>query len=245
MFQKPLDAYSVAMVAGCNAALDAGVYYQDDFRDFVLHHMGGPGFEPKLLEIVELDMRAEDYLAHQKAERERIRQKLTESPRGHYVLFKRITDDSNRRAWTSVMSSGDGIGQGGSFDSHDAQPTAEKLVERMVGYEIYCCRKDLEDNRRIAANVAALTEHQFAPGQSFKNYKHPGETKVFSKATVVEVFPEGGQVKLELVRRGTGKRWNATVGAKGFAEAVGLRAPAPDPHPLIVVVNGDGEKQAA
>ena len=50
-----------AMLAACEAALDAGIFYNDQFDDFVFKHMGGFGCDAVLIEVVDLDGAAPDF----------------------------------------------------------------------------------------------------------------------------------------------------------------------------------------
>lgn len=226
------------MIEGCEAALDAGVFYQDAFCDFVVRHMGGYGCEAVLVETVtEPDRGSPDYFELKRATMGGLSQRIAASPRGHYALVKYTGSDGTDR-YTVKVSDGSGkLAVGGSYDGYDTPPTSEKVLNRMVGYEIYKCRHAVEEKRRIEADIASLEKHGFKVGMEFKDYKHPGETKRFSKAVVEAIYPENGTIKLFLVRRGTSKRWNVTTGAKRFAEAVGASVPEPEKHPFIVVVN--------
>lgn len=235
---KHVSAFPAMMVEGCEAALDAGVFYQDEFRDFVVKHMGGYDCEAVLAETVTEPSRdTPDYFKAKCAVMAGLSQRIAESPRGHYALVKYIGSDESDR-YTVKVSDGSGkLAVGGSYDGYDAPPTGEKVLERMIGYEIYECRQALEEKCRIEADIAALEKHDFKVGMEFKDYKDPSETKRFSRAVIEAVCPKTGTVKLHLVRRGTSKRWNADVGAKRFAEIVGAAIPEPEKHPFIVVVN--------
>ena len=94
----------------------------------------------------------------------------------------------------------------------------------MIGYEVYCCRKAVEDARRRDHNRKALEHLRYCVGQVFRNYRHPGETKPFSKATVTRIYPESGQVTMQLTKRGTSKMWEITVGAACIEERIETRS---------------------
>ena len=51
-------------------------------------------------------------------------------------------------------------------------------------------------------------------------YSRPGEIKPFSKATVTKIYPESGQVTMQLTKRGTSKMWEITVGAGCIEERI-------------------------
>ncbi|MDK9702471.1 MAG: hypothetical protein OEL20_04975 [Sulfuritalea sp.] len=233
-----------AMIAGCEAALDAGIYYQDEFRDFVLKHMGGLDCAPALVEAASLDLDAEDHWQRQKDLTSRLARLIKASPRGHYALIRRTCKDWLKPSYSAMVSDGSGkLAVGGQFDGYDHEPTGDEVLTRVIGYEIYLCRKDLEEKRRTEANIKAQQEHAFTVGMEFKDYRHPGETKKFAKAVIAAVQPDKGTLQLLLIRRGTSKRWEATMGAKRFAEIVGIRPPEADPRPFIVVVQNDAASE--
>lgn len=235
MYKDDLAACSAAMIAGCEAALDAEVFYQDEFKDFVVKHMDGYDCKPVFVEAVEYDCQASDYHERMREIGKPLAERIKASPRGHYAVICRRVGDG-RLSYSAIMSAGSGkMATGGSFDGYEDVPPGEKVLDRMVGYEIYTCRQALEEKRRVDANVAALNEHGFLVGQEFKNYRHPGDTKRYSKAVIEAVYPETGRLKLLLTRRGSAKRWNGECGAAWFAEEVGVRTREPEKHPFIVV----------
>lgn len=216
-----LSSYSKEMVLACEAAIDAGVFYQDAFADFVVKHMGGYDCKPVLVETVSFKWYGgENFLAAQRAWRTEAEMRMKSSPRGHYILVEKLYDDGKRR-YSTMVSAGNGqLSVGGSHDSYDEQPTGEKVLSRMIGYEVYCCRKAVEDSRCRDHNRKALEHHRYCVGQVFRNYRHPGETKPFSKATVTKIYPESGQVTMHLSKRGTSKMWEITVGAGCIEERI-------------------------
>lgn len=230
------------MIKGCEAALDAGVFYQDEFRDFVVKHMGGYGCEAVLAETVtEPDRSAPDYFELKRATMDGLGNRIAASPRGHYALVKYTGSDGTDRYSLKVSDGSGKLAVGGAYDGYDTPPSGDKVLERMVGYEIYECRNAVEAKRRIEADIAALEQHGFKVGMEFKNYKQPGETKPYSKAAIQEIYPEFGQIKLHLTKRGSPKRWAVSVGALALAVRVGLQQePASSAPPFIVIVkHGD------
>lgn len=237
MGHKTLKDFPANMIAGCEAALDAEVFYQDEFADFVVKAMGGYGCEAVLVETVSIDLNWDDYMARKRAIVGPLTKEVAAAPRGHYGLIHYISAEGDNR-YSLIASDGSGeTAVGGRYDGYDTPPDGEKVLSRMVGYEIYECRSLVENERRRDANIEALRKHGFAPGMEFKNYKHPGEVKPYSKAVVQAVYADSGTLKLQLTRRGSAKRWEGTVGAKGFAEAVGACEPEIVKHPFVVVVN--------
>lgn len=235
--RKNLADFPANMVAGCEAAIDADVFYQDDFRDFVVKHMGGYDCEPVFVEMVEYDVNAPDYHERLREVGKALSERIKALPRGHYAVIRRFGFKSdNGSSYSAIMSEGMGhLATGGSHDGYPAPPPGEKVRERMVGYEIYECRHLVQAKRVLEADVATLIQHGFQAGQEFKDYRHPGETKRYSKAVIEAVYAETGRLKLLLTRRGSPKRWNAECGAKWFAEQAGVRDREPEKRPFIVV----------
>lgn len=216
-----LSSYSKEIVIACEAAIDAGVFYQDAFADFVVKHMGGYDCQPVLVETVSFKWYGGNtFLAEQRAWNAEAAARMKSSPRGHYLLIEKLYEDGKRR-YSTMVSAGNGqLSVGGSHDSYDEQPTGEKVLARMVEYEVYCCRKAVEETRRRDHNQNALERHRYCIGQVFRNYRHPGEAKPFSKATVTKIYPESGRVTMQLTKRGTSKMWEITVGAGCIEERI-------------------------
>lgn len=164
-----LSSYKPEMVSACEAAIDAGIFYEDQFKDFVVKHMGGYGCEAVLLETVTLQWFGSEFLSENRALEAKAKERLKASPQGHYILFEKIYDDAKRR-YSPMVSAGNGeLATGGSHDSYDEPPTAEKVLARMIGYEIYLCRKATEDDRRQAHNRKILEQQRYCVGQVFRN----------------------------------------------------------------------------
>ncbi len=131
------------------------------------------------------------------------------APRGHYVTITKDFGDG-RVTHAYLMSDGKGY-LAGQHDFYDEPVTPGHMLKRMLGYEIYCARKQLETERYVADQKKCLDG--FSIGQVFRDYKHPGESKPFAKAVVSAIYPEAGNIKLVLSKRGTSTRWEAVVGA--------------------------------
>lgn len=235
MSNKQLADFPANMIAGCEAALDADVFYQDEFCDFVVKHMGGFGCEAVLVETVEIDMGCQSDFSERRETMAALESMVAALPRGSYALVRHLLEWRNPGYSTLVSDGSGGLAVGGRHDHYNAPPAAEKVLERMVGYEIYECRNAVEAGRKRDADITVLEKHDFRVGMEFKDYRHPSETKRYSKAVIEAVYPETGRLKLLLTRRGSPKRWNAEIGAKWFAEEVGAQVREPEKHPFIVV----------
>lgn len=236
MLQEQLNKFTAAMIAGCNAALDAGIFYNDEFKPFVIKHMGGLDCVPVLHRIVELQWDDREKMVEMRQELKDLTNTVKASPRGTYaVKIKKMHGAPT--LYSFLISDGSGeLAPGGQWDTQEKVVTGEYAVTKMMGYEIYSCRKILEEMRREEEDLKALHEHKLSVGMEFKDYKDPGDSKKFSKAIIQRIHADTGNVELLLTRRGTKKQWTTTRRAKVFVESVGLQEIKPDPRPLIVLV---------
>lgn len=200
-FQNKED-FNPAMLAGCEAALIAGIYYQDDFAKFVLNHMGGPDCKPVLVQIYSIDQDSKDF---PKTYVQLVRDTEAEiklKPRGHYAIIEKVGTTSR---YTTVTSDGTGsIAVGGKFNSYEHKPTGEEVIDSMISYEIFMCRKFAEREEAGKKDKDAMEQHQFQVGQSFKGLQSDEffPTHKFATSTIVEIMPNL-QMKVSHTKRGS------------------------------------------
>jgi hypothetical protein len=216
-----LTDFPSAMVDACHAALDAGIFYNNEFSNFVLRQLGGYGCEAVLMEIAELDAAAENYAAMQRAQHARLEAAVSVAPRGHYAVI-RMARANGCHMYTAIASDGygNGIATGGAYDVYDSMPPGAKILERMIGYEIYLCRKAVEQERARQVGREALAKYGFHIGMTFKDIIVSGQK--YTSGAVSEIHPESGSVTLYLVRRGSRNRWKVTLFAQSLAERLNL-----------------------
>ena len=186
-----------------------GTLYDDTLKGFVapLVTADCPPIQPDP-EIVELSNNAPW------SERKALVEALRLRPRGAWLVRK--TGDR----YCPSTSAGNGELTGHS-DTYDTMPTWQRVYDRMIGYEIYLMRHEIEAEREAAANLAALPA--FTVGQTFRGLRINMAT--FSTAEVVAIAPEDkpDSVRLKLTKRGSALRWNATIpAAKLLARVEGL-----------------------
>lgn len=217
-----INEFPAAMVSGCNAALDAGIRYNDEFDDFVFKHMGGFGTDAVLMEVASLDDADPDHWQARRELSKRLEVAVVAAPRGHYVVI-RNTSESHGIIYKTIVSDGRGDrpAVGGNYDSYDAMPTAEKVLERMVGYEIYLCRKALEKARYHSLCVAAMKEYGLHVGYTSKGEFEVGGDK-FSTVTITELDWDIGQIKIHMAKRGSRNRFETWIGAEAFVSKAKL-----------------------
>lgn len=212
---KTLDAFPPAMRSACEAAIAAKIFYESDFQKFVVAKMGGYGCEAVLTREAVIEEGLPPNMVNTRLAE--LGEEVCQKPRGHYILVRRSYP--GRTYFQFVASLGDGeLGTGGAYDTFDSTPSAETVLERTVGYEIYLCRKAVEADRRRRRDVAVLIEHGWQVGMELKNLRD-GSTH-YSTARITGIDREKGGISLYLTRRGSPTRWRTTWGASAVAEAL-------------------------
>lgn len=101
------------------------------------------------------------------ARREAFRNLIKTYPRGTWLVMLNTINGILR--YTPVMSAGDN-----TFSAHDdtfeRMPTYQKVRERMVGYEIYCLRRELEGAFFRERSLAAFQRMGLCIGMKFQNF---------------------------------------------------------------------------
>lgn len=200
-FQNEED-FNPAMLAGSEAALIAGVYYQDDFAKFVLNHMGGPDCKPVLVQIYSIDQDSKDFPKTYVQLVRDTEAEIKQKPRGHYAIIEKVGTTSS---FSTVVSDGTGsIAVGGKFNSYDHKPTGDEVIGSMISYEIFMCRKFAEREEAGKKDKDAMEQHQFQVGQSFKGLQSDEyfPTHKFGTTTIVEIRPDL-QIKVSHTKRGS------------------------------------------
>lgn len=230
--------FSAQMTAACERAIKMGVFYEDHFAATVLDLMGGFDCEPQLIAVHTIPLnfthpQRRDLLLEVDAT-------VNAAPRGHYVLLHEHLERGE--TYRIVASDGSGtISTGGAYDRYDAPPSGEKVLSRMIGYEIYLCRSQLEKQRRTTADMDALRKHRFKPGQNFNDIRLPGDAVIYSTAAVESVDPITGQITLVLTRRGTRSRIEVSIGAATLESMLAEEVQSA----AAFVTPGDGARQTA
>lgn len=212
---KPLNAFPPAMLAACEAAIAAKIFYESAFQKFVVDKMGGYGCEAVLMREARIDEGVPPSAVN--ARLEALREEVRVAPRGHYLLVQ--LSYPGRTYFQCIASLGDGeLAAGCSFDTYDTRPSTAKVLERTFGHEIYACRKAIESERRRQRDLTVLAEQGWQVGTELKSLVDG--SKHYSTARVTGVDYDNGVVALYLIRRGSPKRWTATWGAARIAAAL-------------------------
>jgi len=220
MDQQNNEQFTPAMIAGCEAALRAEMFYQDDFEKYVLQHMGGPDCKPVLVNVYSIDQNATDFPKTYVQFTRDIDAEIRQKPRGHYAIIERIGTTSR---FSTVVSDGTGkVAVGGKFNSSDTQPTGDEVIKAMIGYEIYCCRKYAERLFAHQKDKEMMEQHQFQVGQQFKGLQsdeHYPKHK-FGTTTIVEIRPDL-RIRLQHTKRGSRNKWEGMVSPTLLAKMIG------------------------
>ena len=192
--------FYAAMREACEAALDAGVFYEMEVKAFVL---------PRIRHLDTAVETAAETIDEPKDwdERRAIVERVKSLPRGHAIIVRRSSG-----YYETKMSAGGGESSGLS-DSHTAPVPWEKTYIRMIGYEIYLMRNLVERERAIAANFAAIQTRGFTQGDKFKNLRINGAT--YSSVSIETVETGGdGYVALTMKKRSSANVWKCRIEAR-------------------------------
>lgn len=205
-----LDQFPAVMIKACEEAINQNVFYEDLFKKFVLEYMGGFGCEAKLVGVYSIDQNAEEFLKTYQLMVRDLENNLRTMPRGHYAIVERIGTFAN---YSMIVSDGTGdIATGGKYNSYQVAPTANEVLDSMLGYEIYLCRKLIEKRNAQILNENIMNSYKFYVGQVFKNLQ---SDEIFPKhkfgtTTIVEIAPDL-QIKINSTKRGTKSIFSSIV----------------------------------
>ena len=219
MKYSTLDQFSQAMRKACRAALNENVFYEDDFKKYVLKHMGGFDCPAVLEGVYSIDNNAENFLKTFQTMVKDVEDGIKKLPRGHYDIIERQGTSSH---YSMIVSDGTGeIAVGGKFNSYEFVPTANQVLECMLGYEIYLCRKLIEKTNAEMLDISTMNTNKFSVGQVFKNLQSDEHfpTHKFSTTTIVEIRSDL-QIKIESTKRGTKNTWSGLVSPTLLAKMI-------------------------
>lgn len=226
----PAEALNIA-----GRALDAGIFYQDAFRDFCAP-LWADAF-PMAPQCITAGADGRTYiqaveggLEARNAQLETLKAQLSALPRGAWAMVRRpFPDDATRFTWSVLLSMGNGEVVFPGVSGIQGEPKPEVFIPRAVGYEIYCSRKCEEERRARITSRTLIGERGWHEGDVLRNITLGANR--YSSATIVAINDD--VVVLELTRRGSSKRWSW----KGHAQAVEHADYARIPRrPWIVVV---------
>jgi hypothetical protein len=206
---RGLHRIPVAALHIAGAALDAGVFYQEEF---VRHTSSAwaqafPVFPKCITEQPDgrqyVDAIDADYPA-QKAQFQALKELLRSERRGAWALLRRPwRDDPTRCSWSVALSAGDGEVVSPDLSGIVGQPTPEEFIARAVAYEVYIAR-DAETKRRAGLTSRALIRQRgWSVGATLRHVTLA--SKRYSTAKIIEICDE--YVTLHLTLKGSRRRW--------------------------------------
>ena len=220
-----MKQFTPQMIVACEAAIDAGIFYESEFVKFVLAKMGGYDCKAVLLKEAFFDNGGD--FEQLRKNISALESEVAAAPRGTYALLYFVRASDIRSYWKIAVSDGTGeLAVGSKFGSYEEAPGADHVLERMIGYEIHLCRKYVEHLSEVKASQGAIEKHHIMAGMIIKNFTIPGR-KPYSTVIVREVSKENGFVKLHLTKRGRKERYECSMQARFFAEYAGLNSTEP------------------
>ena len=237
--------YRAALLDACAAALDAGIFHQGPFGDFVVARLEGA--DPARDSFLGVHDAPEDF-AERSALLEGLRRQVGAARRGTWALVRQWSTPDRPCTYVPVMSDGSGGASfGGGLDSYAEPPDYATVFRRMAGYEAYLGRDQVEAGRSRARNLALIEERGFAVGVAF--HKLRIGCAEYSTLTITALHPApdprtkvvgaddrgSGWLSLALVERGSRKRYRADLPASQLARAIdeARQSAAPIPAPLL------------
>jgi hypothetical protein len=211
-----------AVKAAIEAAIEAGVFYQDAMALAV---------RPAQDEHTPLILVRVEFVSYATAESFRKRQELEARigplPRGHYGVMRTVFPDG-RESFQAVVSDGSGVyATGGSSDHHGSEPDPVKVANRVLGYECYTLRNELRAEKNKAEHAATIAARGYRAGQKLKSIRVGGTTY---SSVIVESVTEN-QITMICTKRGSRGRWRWNGHAQGIEQAA-----TPAASPLIMGV---------
>lgn len=214
--------FTAAELAVVGAAIDAGIFYTDDLKDFcrseweALH----PATDRCLTATGDLPyqlLNDHEYAGRREAARA-LEASVAAAARGTWGLLRHDWADGDHQGVTYTMfiavGSGSAYGvQTGAIHHAGRVPGYEDAIQQMVGYEIYLADIAEKRRREEARSRAVIQAAGLVPGKALRNIQLGSKT--YSSGTVEEVVG-AGYVKLLLVKRGSRTRWNWT----GLAQSI-------------------------
>lgn len=211
-----MSDYQTQLRAAVETALDnqelrrGGTLYNETLKETVMQVVAdGDGVVENFLGLMELRDPT-------RAEISEIEQRIANSARGTWAILRRhFSGNGYVSNYRPIMAAGNGRLSGHNDDFYTAPPTFQQVRSRMVGYEIFSLREEIERERWLAENEAAVARMKLRSGMVFKNLIL--DYKKWSTLVIESV--DTGSVSLAGTRRGSKTRWRLTVAAASLEEA--------------------------
>jgi hypothetical protein len=231
-FSHLSEKYLHDLRKACEGAIE-GRHFGDEARTaFVLGMLADAGCEnPRFLGTVRMpDFGEKDAFQAARAERAGL---IEQSSRGTWLLTIQSHEANEPGAvWYAPMIAAGGGQLGSTFGHHLRPPSFEIVRAKMVGRESYLVVCTIQSERQIAANIQALARLSPSIGTTYRNLAIDGVA--YSRAEVTEINPAhdpshvivgpddrgDGYVRLTLRKRGSKKRYTATIAARRLETAL-------------------------
>jgi len=197
-----------ALRAAVCAALDAGVFYQEDFNAACrgTWDLAHPAIENRLPDLVQV--LGEDHFTW-RARRQAASQEVAAGPRGTWIMVRKHWD-TNRVSYAAVIADGTGDTHERS-DGWDQAPTYDGILNRMISMEVYRARKDVEQERSWQAAAERVRALGLQQGMTLRNVEVSYQK--YSTAVIEEINQDIGAVTLIGTKRGSSNRYRIVTSA--------------------------------
>jgi hypothetical protein len=227
-------AYATGLRAACEAALDAGLFYEDAFCAFVLERVGA---DDPARDLCLGTFPIPDGFAARRQALDALNARVADGARGTWAICRHGPPEGGHVRFAPVMADGSG-GAATCFDRYDRPPAFAAVHRRMASAEIFLMRRIAERDRARARNIQLIGERRFRPGAVYRNLWIG--TARYSTITIITLHPAPdptktvadpddrgqGWLSLALVKRGSAKRFRCDVSAAQLAHAID-EAPGP------------------
>lgn len=213
------DVFTEQELAIAGEAIDAGIFNQRAFADFCRDKwvQGHPATESCITGGQDdVSERMTGTWDTDRKRRDAVRQVVRNSPRGTWAVLRTDWDNGERTGvrWEVFFARGNArvlephMGLAGR-----RAPNFDDVIHNVVNYEIYLARRAEEARRERARSRATLASYDWGVGSVIKRVRLGSHA--FSAVRIVDVM-DSGYIKVHCTKRGSGRRWEATVLAQAL-----------------------------
>lgn len=236
--------FSPLFIKICQQGLAAGLFNQKELVNFVKHQYGF-GCIGCMLEHVTIAAIVPDKGKRDRELYSRLESLVATSPRGAFVIVEKQFDSNDctakKSTFQTIISDGSGhLAAGGKFNFYDAIPSTTTILESMLAFEVFECRKLCEKIKEHRDSQHAIRKFDLDIGKVFTNVSLPGEAKPYAKVAIAWVDFKNGTLRLLLTKRGSKTKYSMTLMASRFVAYAELES-ASIPNAQVSSDSGTGD----